>query len=571
MVSFFLVVAGDVEIEGDRSSVSDLAEMSSFEIVDSGKFSGGRSNFSQTCNLLSQYLKENGSFGDLTLGLTTPKVEPKEIVAGDVEIEGDRSSLNTAFLSTPRLMREMTGGSGESLRWKTSLILILFLPFPDLKLNSPISVEYLLFIAGAEMSSFEIVDSGKFSGGRSNFSQTCNLLSQYLKENGSFGDLTLGLTTPKVEPKEIVAGDVEIEGDRSSLNTAFLSTPRLMREMTGGSGESLRWKTSLILILFLPFPDLKLNSPISVEYLLFIAGAEMSSFEIVDSGKFSGGRSNFSQTCNLLSQYLKENGSFGDLTLGLTTPKVEPKEIVAGDVEIEGDRSSLNTAFLSTPRLMREMTGGSGESLRWKTSLILILFLPFPDLKLNSPISVEYLLFIAGAEMSSFEIVDSGKFSGGRSNFSQTCNLLSQYLKENGSFGDLTLGLTTPKVEPKEIVAGDVEIEGDRSSVSDLGEMTGGSGETLRWKTSLILILFLPFPDLKALQQVGGDVDDAVEFLVAEEESLDQIVSHDESYHSENNLSGNRRLLCLVILHVLPEYFILSSDIFDHVVLVYSH
>ncbi|KAG8390600.1 hypothetical protein BUALT_Bualt01G0100400 [Buddleja alternifolia] len=40
-----------------------------------------------------------------------------------------------------------------------------------------------------------------------------------------------------------------------------------------------------------------------------------------------------------------------------------------------------------------------------------------------------------------------------------------------------------------------------------------------------------------ALQQVGGDVDDAVEFLVAEEESLDQIVSHDESYHSENNLS----------------------------------
>ncbi|KAG8373821.1 hypothetical protein BUALT_Bualt11G0065100 [Buddleja alternifolia] len=139
------------------------------------------------------------------------------------------------------------------------------------------------------------------------------------------------------------------------------------------------------------------------------------------------------------------------------------------------------------------------------------------------------------------------------------------------------------------VVAGDVEIEGDRSSVSDLGE-------SLRWKTSLILILLKgdanlaaksdqPKPAIKkskegckdqdyvklALQQVGGDVDDAVEFLVAEEESLDQIVSHDESYHSENNLSRNRRLLCLVILHVLPEYFILSSDIFDHVVLVYSH
>ncbi|KAK4428794.1 protein TIFY 10A [Sesamum alatum] len=43
--------------------------------------------------------------------------------------------------------------------------------------------------------------------------------------------------------------------------------------------------------------------------------------------------------------------------------------------------------------------------------------------------------------MGSSEIVDSGRFSGGRSNFSRTCSLLSQYLKEKGSFGDLTLGL----------------------------------------------------------------------------------------------------------------------------------
>ncbi|KAL3642878.1 hypothetical protein CASFOL_013693 [Castilleja foliolosa] len=43
--------------------------------------------------------------------------------------------------------------------------------------------------------------------------------------------------------------------------------------------------------------------------------------------------------------------------------------------------------------------------------------------------------------MSSTEIVDSGRFSGGRSNFSQMCTLLSQYLKEKGSFGDLKLGL----------------------------------------------------------------------------------------------------------------------------------
>lgn len=42
--------------------------------------------------------------------------------------------------------------------------------------------------------------------------------------------------------------------------------------------------------------------------------------------------------------------------------------------------------------------------------------------------------------MSSPEAVDSGRFSGQKSNFSQTCTLLSQYLKERGSFGDLHLG-----------------------------------------------------------------------------------------------------------------------------------
>lgn len=41
-------------------------------------FAGGRSNFSQTCNLLSQYLKVKGSFGELSLGLTPNlAAEPK--------------------------------------------------------------------------------------------------------------------------------------------------------------------------------------------------------------------------------------------------------------------------------------------------------------------------------------------------------------------------------------------------------------------------------------------------------------------------------------------------------------
>lgn len=41
---------------------------------------------------------------------------------------------------------------------------------------------------------------------------------------------------------------------------------------------------------------------------------------------------------------------------------------------------------------------------------------------------------------------ETGRFSGRRmpekSNFSHTCSLLSQYLKEKGTFGDLSLGMT---------------------------------------------------------------------------------------------------------------------------------
>ncbi|KAL3535501.1 hypothetical protein ACH5RR_003962 [Cinchona calisaya] len=46
--------------------------------------------------------------------------------------------------------------------------------------------------------------------------------------------------------------------------------------------------------------------------------------------------------------------------------------------------------------------------------------------------------------MGSSEVVDSGRFPVAQktSNFSQTCSLLSQYLKEKGSFGNLSLGLS---------------------------------------------------------------------------------------------------------------------------------
>ncbi|CDP03053.1 unnamed protein product [Coffea canephora] len=45
--------------------------------------------------------------------------------------------------------------------------------------------------------------------------------------------------------------------------------------------------------------------------------------------------------------------------------------------------------------------------------------------------------------MGSSEVMDSGRFPAAqKSNFAHTCSRLSQYLKEKGSFGDLSLGLT---------------------------------------------------------------------------------------------------------------------------------
>lgn len=75
-----------------------------------------------------------------------------------------------------------------------------------------------------------------------------------------------------------------------------------------------------------------------------------------------------------------------------------------------------------------------------------IQFISSATLNANIPSTVDSTpRFSSSRQMGSSEIVDSGRLYGGaRSNFSQTCNLLSQYLKENGSFGDLTLGFTTP-------------------------------------------------------------------------------------------------------------------------------
>ncbi|KAK4479016.1 hypothetical protein RD792_014525 [Penstemon davidsonii] len=59
----------------------------------------------------------------------------------------------------------------------------------------------------------------------------------------------------------------------------------------------------------------------------------MGPSEIVDSGRFSGGKSNFSHTCNLLSRYLKEKGNFGDLNLGFSQ-SLEPKGAPTGTMNL---------------------------------------------------------------------------------------------------------------------------------------------------------------------------------------------------------------------------------------------
>ncbi|KAG6385728.1 hypothetical protein SASPL_154606 [Salvia splendens] len=59
------------------------------------------------------------------------------------------------------------------------------------------------------------------------------------------------------------------------------------------------------------------------------------------------------------------------------------------------------------------------------------------------------------------------KFHGGRSNFSQSCNLLSQYLKENGGFGDLNF---TPNFPQTSI--GSVNPDQNPKAEKEIGQMT---------------------------------------------------------------------------------------------------
>ncbi|CAN4094550.1 unnamed protein product [Withania somnifera] len=82
----------------------------------------------------------------------------------------------------------------------------------------------------------------------------------------------------------------------------------------------------------------------------------MGSSENADSGKVAGSKSQFSQTCNLLSQFLKKKGSFGDLNnLGIYRSTFEPTG---------SQQTSVTTTTTTTMNLlpMIEKSGDSSSS-----------------------------------------------------------------------------------------------------------------------------------------------------------------------------------------------------------------
>ncbi|KAG8376247.1 hypothetical protein BUALT_Bualt09G0043200 [Buddleja alternifolia] len=93
----------------------------------------------------------------------------------------------------------------------------------------------------------------------------------------------------------------------------------------------------------------------------------MGSSENVGSGRFGGGRSNFMQTCTLLSQYLKQKkGSFGDLNLIAFTdqPKIASSSGGAPPTATMNLLPMIDktTAFLSDESQNKSDLSGSTET-----------------------------------------------------------------------------------------------------------------------------------------------------------------------------------------------------------------
>ncbi|CAN6470814.1 unnamed protein product [Victoria cruziana] len=97
--------------------------------------------------------------------------------------------------------------------------------------------------------------------------------------------------------------------------------------------------------------------------------------EFVESGRFSGRdgegkpgeRSSFSWTCSRLSQYIRENGGFGDLSLGLSfNSDVAPAALTQG-VSTETERQATDEAEGNSLALFPQHTGFDGISAAEKS------------------------------------------------------------------------------------------------------------------------------------------------------------------------------------------------------------
>ncbi|KAL3830055.1 hypothetical protein ACJIZ3_018857 [Penstemon smallii] len=124
----------------------------------------------------------------------------------------------------------------------------------------------------------------------------------------------------------------------------------------------------------------------------------MSSSEIMDSGKFPGGKTNFSQTCNRLSQYLKENGGFapfGDLTLGLEPKAPTGTMDLLPMIEKSGQNSGSRNPNMPLTVLPQKISDLSGTRFEAETAQMtifyagqVIVFNDFPAVKAKEIMSL---------------------------------------------------------------------------------------------------------------------------------------------------------------------------------------
>ncbi|GAB4853677.1 hypothetical protein Ancab_017867 [Ancistrocladus abbreviatus] len=129
---------------------------------------------------------------------------------------------------------------------------------------------------------------------------------------------------------------------------------------------------------------------------------------------------------------------------------------------------------------------------------------------------------------SSSAVVDSGRSSGHKSTFSQTCNLLSQYLKEKRSLGDLGLGIADNVVETK----GTNNYDSFRQTTMNLFPQQAGFGSSsCQIKTEPPVAQMTIF--------YGGQVIVFNDFPAEKAKEIMELASRGSSRNLRNGAAGN--------------------------------